>query len=107
MTEDIYLEASEKAEAYKDAGRKVSVSRMLRILDVSRSGYNAWLHRLPSNSTVRREKVKEQIQKIYDESHQNYGEPKIAKELQKAGEDISERTVGTSICARLGSVHNG
>lgn len=68
---------------------------MLQILGVSRSGYNAWLHRLPSNSAIRREEIKEQIQKIYDKSHQNYGAPKIAKELQKAGEVISERTAGT------------
>lgn len=95
MTEAIYLEVSEKAEAAKKAGHRVSVSGMLKILGVSRSGYNAWLHRLPSNSALRREKVKKQIQKIYDESHQNYGAPKITKELQKAGEIISERTVGT------------
>ncbi|XOQ24975.1 MAG: MerR family transcriptional regulator [Mitsuokella multacida] len=95
MTEAIYLEVSEKAEAAKDAGRRASVSGMLQILGVSRSGYNSWLHHLPSNSEIRRKKVKEQIQRIYDKSHQNYGAPKIAKELQKAGEIISERTVGT------------
>ena len=76
-------------------GRRASVSGMLQILGVSRSGYNSWLHHLPSNSEIRRKKVKEQIQRIYDKSHQNYGAPKIAKELQKAGEIISERTVGT------------
>ncbi|WP_338123021.1 IS3 family transposase [Veillonella magna] len=38
--------------------------------------------------------MKEKIRKIYDNSHQNYGAPKIAKELRKAGEVISERTVG-------------
>nr|WP_224033473.1 transposase [Clostridium gelidum] len=27
-----------------------------------------------------------QIQEIYDTSHQNYGAPKITKELQKNGE---------------------
>ena len=95
MTEAIYLEVSEKAEAAKDAGRRASVSGMLQILGVSRSGYNSWLHHLPSNSEIRRKIVKEQIQRIYDKSHQNYGAPKIAKELQKAGEIISERTVGT------------
>lgn len=94
MTEAIYLEVSKKAEAAKNTGRRVSVSGMLQILVVSRSGYNSWLHRLPSDLEIRREKVKKQIQRIYDKSHQNYGAPKIAKELQKAGEVISERTVG-------------
>lgn len=67
---------------------------MLRKLGVSRSGYNAWRHRLPSDKSIRRQEVKEQIQRIYDESHQNYGAPKITSELRKAGEIISERTVG-------------
>ena len=31
---------------------------------------------------------------IYDESKQNYGAPKITRELRKSGEIISERTVG-------------
>ena len=35
------------------------------------------------------------IQDIYDDSKQNYGAPKIAVELRKTGEVISERTVGT------------
>ena len=34
------------------------------------------------------------IQDIYDDSKQNYGAPKIAVELRKTGEVISERTVG-------------
>lgn len=67
---------------------------MLNKLGVSRSGYNSWLHRLPSNQTKRKEAVKIQIQEIYDTSHQNYGAPKITKELQKNGKKISERTVG-------------
>ena len=67
---------------------------MLRKLGVSRSGYNAWRHRLQSDTSTRRQEVKEQIQRIYDESHQNYGAPKITSELRKAGEIISERTVG-------------
>jgi len=34
------------------------------------------------------------IKEIHDESHQNYGAPKITKELRKEGIKISERTVG-------------
>ena len=44
MTDAIYLEVSEKAEAAKKAGRQVSVSGKLKISGVSRSGYLAWLH---------------------------------------------------------------
>ena len=77
MTEAIYLEVSEKTEAAKKAGRRVSVSGMLKILGVSRSGYLAWLHHVPSDTEKHREAVKAKIQDIYDDSRQNYGAPKI------------------------------
>lgn len=67
---------------------------MLKHLGVSRSGYRAWLYRVPSDAQKRKETVKTKIQDIYDESKQNYGAPKITKELHKYGEIISERTVG-------------
>ncbi|MFQ7355607.1 MAG: IS3 family transposase [Coprococcus phoceensis] len=63
-------------------------------MDVSRSGYNAWKKRVPSDTSIRRTVLKEKIQKIYDDSHQNYGAPKIAAELRKSGETITEKTVG-------------
>ena len=94
MTQAIYLEVSEMAETARKAGRQVSVSGMLKHLGVSRSGYHAWLKHVPSNMEQRREAVKAKILDIYDESKQNYGAPKITKELQKSGEVISERTVG-------------
>ena len=95
MTEAIYLEVTEKTEAAKKAGRRVSVSGMLKFLGVSRSGYLAWLQHVPSDTEKRREAVKAKIQDIYDDSKQNYGAPKITVELRKTGEVISERTVGT------------
>ena len=59
MTEVIYLEVSEKAEAAKKAGRRVSVSGMLKFLGVSRSGYLACLHHVPSDTEKRRKAVNE------------------------------------------------
>lgn len=67
---------------------------MLKYLGVSRSGYHAWKKRVPSNTTKRREAVKANIKDIYDESKQNYGAPKITKQLREGGEIISERSVG-------------
>ncbi|MBV4441680.1 IS3 family transposase [Clostridium tyrobutyricum] len=93
MTEAIYLEVLNKHEELKGE-RRVSISGMLSILGVSRSGYNSWLHRLPSGRQKRKKAVKEEIKKIYDKSHQNYGAPKITKEIRKTGKKISERTVG-------------
>jgi transposase InsO family protein len=93
MTKAIYLEVKNKCEDLKGK-RRVSVSGMLNKLGVSRSGYNAWLHHLPSNQEKRKQAVKEKIKDIYEKSHQNYGAPKITIELTKDGEKISERTVG-------------
>ncbi len=85
---------AEKAENCKKSGHRVSVSGMLKLLGVSRSGYYAWLKQVPSDTEKRREDIKAKIQDIYDESKQNYGAPKITRQLRKSGEVISERTVG-------------
>ena len=56
MTEAIYLEVSEKTEAAKKAGRRVSVSGMLKFLGASRSGYIAFISGFclrPKAQTVR------------------------------------------------------
>ena len=66
---------------------------MLKILGVSRSGYNSFLKRKVSPSRQRKEAIKKRIQKIYDQSKQNYGAPKITEELRRSGETISQRTV--------------
>lgn len=75
-------------------GRRLNVSGVLRQLGVSRSGYNSWKNRLPSKRGQRKNIIKNKICEIYDESHQNYGAPKIAKKLHETGEVISEKTVG-------------
>ena len=67
---------------------------MLKKLGVSRSGYRAFLQHKPSAMQQRKDAIKDKIMDIYNDSKQNYGAPKITKELQKSGEIISERTVG-------------
>ena len=96
MTETLYTATSEYVEEIKalPVKRQVSVSGILKKLDVSRSGYHAWKKRVPSDTSVRRAVLKEKIQKIYEDSHQNYGAPKITAELRKSGERVSEKTVG-------------
>ena len=67
---------------------------MLKFLGVSRSGYRSFLNRKLSSTIQRKETIKKNIRLIYDASKQNYGAPKITKELRKSGETIAERTVG-------------
>jgi putative transposase len=66
---------------------------MLKYLGVSKSGYYAWLNREPSDSAIQKQKVKDAIKEIYDESFCIYGAPKITKELHKRGFNTAERTV--------------
>ena len=75
-------------------GRRLNVSGVLRYLGVSRSGYNSWKNRVPSSREQRKNNIKHKICDIYDESHHNYGAPKITSILNKNGEIISEKTVG-------------
>ena len=72
---------------------RVSVSGVLKHLGVLRSGYNAWKKRDPSATEEHRGEIKQKIRKIYEDSHQNYGAPKITMELWKNGEKIAVETV--------------
>jgi len=74
--------------------RRLNVSGVLRVLGVSRNGYYSFKKRLPSDRQKRKKAIMEKIITIYNESHQNYGAPKITKVLQSEGEKISEKTVG-------------
>lgn len=67
---------------------------MLNLLGVSTSGYYDWRKRKPSNQKKRKEVLKEEINKIYNESHQIYGAPKITEILVAKGHTIAEKTVG-------------
>ena len=78
----------------RQGGRRLNVSGVLRYLGVSRSGYNKWRNRIPSNQEQRKNIIKNKICEIYDESHQNYGAPKITRKLRESGVTISEKTVG-------------
>lgn len=87
MTEALFLETSKSEEQLKEQEeRRLNVSGVLKKLGVSRSGYINWKKRVPSKQAIRKQNVKERIQEIYDESHQNYGAPKIAKSLHQEGD---------------------
>ena len=96
MTEAIYAATFDYKRETQCVSSKhrISVSGILKHLGVSRSGYHAWRTRIPSKGKIRKAKVKEQIQEIYDGSHQNYGAPKITKEIKKLGFSLSEKTIG-------------
>ena len=67
---------------------------MLRILGVSRSGYNSFKKRESCKRASRKQRIKKLILEIYLKSKQIYGAPKITKELIKKGIKVAEKTVG-------------
>lgn len=95
MTEALFLETARYEGQLQEQGeRRLNVSGVLKILGVSRSGYLSWKRRMPSDREKRKAVIKERILDIYNDSHQNYGAPKITECLRKEGERISEKTVG-------------
>lgn len=95
MTQALYREtAAFEARLLRTDKRRLNVSGILKLLGVSRSGFRAYKHRKPSKQELRRLAVRKQIREIYNDSHQNYGAPKITQKLRQNGEIISEKTVG-------------
>jgi len=70
-----------------------AVEKMCKVLQVSRSGYYAWLLRSPSKRQKETQQIKTEIALIYIESKNRYGSPKIANELMNRGWSISRPRV--------------
>jgi transposase InsO family protein len=70
-----------------------SITRMVRLLEVSRSGYYAWCHRTPSNRALRHERLEAKVSWFHGESDEVSGSPKILMDLREDGEVISRKTV--------------
>ncbi len=71
------------------------ISRMARLLEVSRSGYYRWLayKDRPSARRIRREMLAKKITAIHTGSGGTYGVPRITAELADNGEQVSHNTV--------------
>ena len=85
-----------KLEKYlkRKGKRRLTVSGVLRILGVSRTGYYSFKRRESNAKLSRKDHIKELILKIHLKSKRIYGAPKITMELRKKGIRIAERTVG-------------
>ena len=71
-----------------------SVRAMCRVLDLSPSGYYAWLDREPSARAKRDEELTERIEAVWSENRRVYGRPRIYADLKEAGERVGEKRVG-------------
>lgn len=70
-----------------------SIVKLAKVMQVSRSGFYAWLTRYPSETEQKRNKNKNRITEIYIDSYGIYGAPKITAVLNAKNVDIAERTV--------------
>lgn len=81
--------------ATHDEGR-MSVTRMVDLLEVSRSGYYAWVARKetePGQRAARRADLTVKIKVAHDASDGVNGAPRITADLREAGEVVSRKTV--------------
>jgi putative transposase len=70
-----------------------SIATMCRVLEVSSSGYYAWLKRTPSSHARRDEELSKRIGEIHDESRRTYGVPRVYAELKEEGERVARKRV--------------
>lgn len=70
-----------------------SIAALCRVMQVSRSGYYAWLKRPESNRSRENRQLVEQIRDIHQQSRHTYGSPRIHAELQTMGVVCSENRI--------------
>jgi putative transposase len=66
---------------------------MCSLFNVSRSGYYEWTRRKESNRKKRRKQLEKQIRRIFFDSRQLYGSPKVWQVLKRQGVHVSQKTV--------------
>jgi transposase InsO family protein len=72
---------------------KLPVTRLCAALDVSPSGYYAWAQRPPSQRAVADAKLVPVIRACHVRSRGTYGSPRIHKDLQALGHQVSRKRV--------------
>src|SRR5438067_621056 len=66
---------------------------MCHRLEVSRSGFYAWLGREPSRRELRDETLRRQIVEHFEESNGVYGSPRVHALLRRRGERVGRKRV--------------
>jgi transposase InsO family protein len=70
-----------------------AVSLCCESLEVSRSGYYAWLDRPPSKRSLENMALLDQIKTIHERSDRTYGSPRVTKDLKAQGLLVNEKRV--------------
>ena len=76
------------------------VNLMCQVLQASKSAYYAWKKRVPGPRQQRTERIRKDVQQVFEESNQIYGSHKIAHELEKSPhlETACRNTVAKTMC---------
>lgn len=69
------------------------VRMMCEALEVSRSGYYAWLSRGPSKRSQKEAELKVSIQKVHERARGTYGSPRVTQELRSQGHKVGRHRV--------------
>lgn len=72
---------------------KYPVATMCRVLDVSTSGYYAWLVRPPSKRMQGDEILTARIRAVWEQSRKSYGAPRIHEELKEQDERVGRKRI--------------
>ncbi|MDC0434928.1 IS3 family transposase [bacterium] len=70
-----------------------TVTDLCRVLEISTSGYYAWLKRLPSEHQQEDERLLAPIKPIFDASRQTYGSPRVHANLKELGHKVAKKRV--------------
>ena len=70
-----------------------TVSRLCRVLLVSRSGYCQWRVRAPSARSLANQALDTKVAAIHQGSRRSYGRPRITQQLRQQGECVSAERV--------------
>jgi len=75
-----------------------SLSSMCHCLNVSRSGYYAWLHRKPSQRFLRRQALDEQVKSLFHRYKKRYGAKRLQRKLLlENGKHPDLKTIAASL----------
>ena len=77
----------------KQHSREFSIERMCDVLEVSRSGYYAWLKRGTSQRALQDRSLAQQIIEVFRRCLSRYGSPRIHAELFFQGIRVSRKRV--------------
>jgi putative transposase len=69
------------------------VTKLCRLLEVSRSGYYAWRQRKPSQRARRDRQLSAKVRVVHATNGGCYGSPRVYRELKAEGEQVSRKRV--------------